>query len=322
MKAVISGTSRTGGAFLRVGSSLVKSVISRASGTRSGDNFFNPNNKTYSFEKKREALGRHRVAQQKISPTYLLGLISAGGIAGAALGEAAQLATGCSWTTVAAMSAIGSATSLAVARASNKPETPLSNAKSKLAETIHYRSLIDLRYTNYHDHQYNEDEIYVIKDLSERYKEPIVTFKLLWDLHFTSRFENDYTLVLKGIFTELRTLKLSDKEIMNISLKIRQMPKAHATEDVKAMPAFQRLMSKRSDIPPKNHDDIARLIDTINVMVETNDPNPRGLDAYNLYQNLCREKYEFFMVRIAEDERQLIEDIRILTAIEKEKGKN
>ena len=220
------------------------------------------------------------------------------------------------------MSAIGSATSLAVARASNKPETPLSIAKSKLTEITSYRSLIDLRYTNYFDHQYNENEIYVIKDLSEHYKEPIVTFKLLWDLHFTSRFENDYTLFLEGIFTELRTLKLSDKEIMNISLKISQMPKTHTLEDVKSMPEFQRLMSKRSDIPPKNHDDIARLIDTINVMVETNDPNPRGFDAFNLYQNLCREKYEFFMVRIAEDERQLIEDIRILTAFEKEKGKN
>ena len=321
MNTIISGTSRTGGAFLRVGSSLVNSGISRAFGSRSGDGFCNPDKKNYTFEEKRVALERHMVARQKISPANLLGLVSSGGIAGAALGEAAQLATGCSWTTVAAMSVIGSATSLAVARASNKPETPLDNAKSKLAETIQYRSLIDLRYTNYHDHQYNEDEIYTIKKLSERYKEPIVTFKLLWDLHFTSRFENDYTLVLKGIFTELRTLNLSDKEIMFISLKIRKMPKAHATEDVKAMPAFQHLM-KRSDIPPKNHDDIARLIDTINTLVETDDPKPKGLHAYNLYQVLCREKYEFFMVRIAEDERQLIEDIRILTEIEKEKGKN
>ena len=322
MNTIISGTSRTGGAFLRVGSSLVNSGISRAFGSRSGDGFCNPNKKNYTFEEKRVALERHTAARQKISPANLLGLVSAGGIAGAALGEAAQLATGCSWTTVAAMSAIGSATSLAVARASNIPKAPLDNAMSELAEITSYRSLIDLRYTNYHDHQYNEDEIYTIKKLSERYKEPIVAFKLLWDLHFTSRFENDYTLVLKGIFTELRTLKLSDKEIMFISLKIRKMPKAHATEDVKSMPAFQYLMSKRSDIPPKNHDDIARLIDTINTLVETDDPKPRGLNAYNLYQVLCREKYEFFMVRIAEDKRQLIEDIRILTEVEKEKGKN
>ena len=318
MNTIISGTSRTGGAFLRMGSMLLKSGISRASGSSSGDGFSTPNKKIYTLEEKRGALGRHTVARQKISPANLLGLGLAGGIAGAVLGEAAP---GCSWTTVAAMSAIGSATSLAIARASNKPEAPLDNAMSELAKIISYRSLINLRYTNYHDHQYNEDEIYTIKKLSERYKEPIIAFKLLWDLHFTSRFENDYTLVLKGIFTELRTLNLSDKEIMFISLKIRKMPKAHATEDVKAMPAFQHLMSKRSDIPPKNHDDIARLIDTINTLVETDDPKPRGLNAYNLYQVLCREKYEFFMVRIAEDERQLIEDIRILTEIEKEKEK-
>ena len=183
MNTITSGTLRTGGAFLRAGSSLVKSGISRASGSRSGDSFFNPDKKIYSFEEKRGALGRHTVARQKISPTKLLGLSSAGGIAGATLGEAAQLATGCSWTTVAAMSAIGSATFLTVARASNKPVAPLDNARSELAETKSYRSLLELRYTNDPDQQFDEDEIYTMQRLSERYKEPIVTFKLLLHYH-------------------------------------------------------------------------------------------------------------------------------------------
>ena len=319
MNTIISGTSRTGSAVLRVGSSLVKSGISRASGSRSGDNFFKP--KVYTLEEKRRALGRHTVARQKISPANLLGLGLAGGIAGKALGEAAWVATGCSWTTVAAMSAIGSATFLAVARAINKPMAPLDNAMSELAELVSYRSVLDFRYTNNPDHQFDEDEIYTMRDLSEYYKEPIVSFKLLWDLHFTSRFENDYKHFLKGIYKELHVQKLSNEEIMDIGFKIRKMAKTHTSEDVKALPEFQRL-SKRSDIPPQNHDDIARLIDIFTIMVDSNDPKPRGLDTYNLYQNLCREKYEFFKVRIAEDERQLKEDIRILNAIEKEKEKN
>ena len=140
MNTIISGTSRTGGAFLRMGSLLVKSGIPRASGSRSGNNFSdpvgyrsgdgfsNPNKKIYTLKEERGALGRHTVARQKISPANLLGLGLAGGIAGAVLGEAAP---GCSWTTVAAMSAIGSATSLAIARASNKPEAPLDSACQK-----------------------------------------------------------------------------------------------------------------------------------------------------------------------------------------------
>ena len=321
MNTIISGTSRTGGAFLRVGSSLVNSGISRAFGSRSGDGFCNPNKKNYTFEEKRVALERHTVARQKISPANLLGLVSTGGIAGAALGEAAQLATGCSWTTVAAMSAIGSATFLAVARAINKPMAPLDIAKSELAETLSCKSVLDSRYTNDPDQRFNEDEIYTMKALSEHYREPIVSFRLLWDLHFTSRFENNQALFLVGISTELLIQKLSNEEIMNIVIKIIEMPKTHTLEDVKSLPEFQRL-SKRSDIPPQNHDDIARLIDTLTRMADSNDPNPRGLEAYNLYQNLCREKYEFFKIRIAEDERQLIEDTRILTEIEKEKEKN
>ena len=319
MNTIISGTSRTGGAFLRVGSSLVKSGISRASGSRSGDNFFKPK-KSYTLEEKRGALGRHTVARQKISPANLLGLGSAGGIAGAALGEAAQVATSCSWTTVAAMSAIGSTTFLAVAR--NTPEAPLDNAKLDLAELMSYRSLLDLRYTNDPDQQFDEDEIYTMQRLSERYKEPIVTFKLLWELHFTLRFENNYALFLTEIFRQLRIQKLDDDEFKIIALKIGRMANTHTLEDVKSMPEFQRL-SKRSDIPPQNHDDIARLIDTLSRMLASNDLNKlRGLDNHNIYQNLCREMYESFKVRIIEDERQLIEDIRILTAIEKEEDKN
>ena len=317
MNTITSGTLRTGSAFLRVGSSLVKPRISRASGSRSGNNSSNPK-KIYTLEEKRGALGRHTVGRQKISPVNLLALGSAGGIAGAALGEAAQVATGCSWTTVAAMSAIGSATFLAVARAINKPLAPLDIAKSELAETLSCKSVLDSRYTNDPDQQFNEDEIYTMKALSEHYREPIVSFRLLWDLHFTSRFENNQALFLVGISTELLIQKLSNEEIMNIVIKIIEMPKTHTLEDVKSLPEFQRL-SKRSDIPPHNHDDIARLIDTLTRMADSNDPNPRGLDAYNLYQNLCREKYEFFKIRIAEDERQLIEDIMILTEIEKEK---
>ena len=324
MNTITCGTLRTGGAFLRVGSSLVKPGISRASGSRSGNNSFNPK-KIYTFEEKRAALGRHTVARQKISPVNLLGLVSAGGIAGAALGEAAQeaaqVATGCSWTTVAAMSAIGTATFLAVARAINKQKAPLNNAKSELAETLSCKSVLDSRYTNDPDQQFNEDEIYTMKALSEHYREPIVSFRLLWDLHFTSRFQNNQELFLVGISTELLIQKLSNEEIMNIVVKIIEMPKTHTLEDVKSLPEFQRL-SKRSDIPPQNHDDIAQLIDTLTRMADSNDPKPRGLDTYNLYQNLCREKYEFFKIRIAEDERRLIEDIRILTEIEKEKEKN
>ena len=335
MNTIFSGTSRTGGAFLRMGSLLVKSGISRASGSRSGDNFSdpvgyrsgdgfsNPNKKIYTLKEERGALGRHTVARQKISPANLLGLGSAGGITGAVLGEAARVATGCSWTTVAAMIAIGSATFLAVARASNKPAAPLDNAMSELAETVSYKSLLDLRYRDDDcNHHYDEDEIYTMKNLSERYNEPIVLFKLLWDLHFTSRFENNYSLFLRGIAIELRTLKLSKEEIVNIALKIRKMPRQHHSEDVKLLPEFQRLVSIRTDIPPQNHDDIARLIDVYTLMVQSYDPKPKGSDAYNLYQNLCRDMYEFFKVRITEDERQLIEDIRILTAIEKEKEKN
>ena len=321
MNTIISGTSRTGGALLRAGSSLIKLGISRTSGSRSGDNYFNPK-KIYTLEEKRGALRRHTAARQEISPANRLGLSSAGGIAGAAFGGAAQAATGCSWTTVAAMSATGSATFLAVARASNKPVAPLDNARSELVETISYRSLLDLRYTNDPDQQFDEDEIYTMQRLSERYKEPIVTFKLLWELHFTLRFENNYALFLTEIFRQLRIQKLGDDEFKIIALKIGRMAKTHTLEDVKSMPEFQRL-SKRSDIPPQNHDDIARLIDTLSRTLASNDPNkPRGLDTYNLYQNLCREMYEFFKVRIAEDERQLIEDIRILTEIEKEKEKN
>ena len=321
MNTIISGTSRTGGAFVRVGSTLVKSGISRTSGSRSGDNYFYPK-KIYTLEEKRGALRRHTTARQEISQVNLLGLGSAGGIAGAALGEAARVATGCSWTTVAAMSVIGSATSLVVARASYKPVAPLDNARSELVETLSYRSLLDLRYTNDPDQQFDEDEIYTMQRLSERYKEPIVTFKLLWELHFTLRFENNYALFLTEIFRQLRIQKLGDDEFKIIALKIGRMVKTHTLEDVKSIPEFQRL-SKRSDIPPQNHDDIARLIDTLSRTLASNDLNkPRGLDTYNLYQNLCREMYEFFKVRIAEDERQLIEDIRILTAIEKEKGKN
>lgn len=41
----------------------------------------------------------------------------------------------------------------------------------------------------------------------------------------------------------------------------------------------------------------------------------RGAVPQELYQSLCREKYEYFKMRIAEDESRLLNDIAILRTI-------
>ncbi|WP_257266815.1 hypothetical protein, partial [Endozoicomonas sp. ONNA2] len=43
--------------------------------------------------------------------------------------------------------------------------------------------------------------------------------------------------------------------------------------------------------------------------------DPHGATPQELYQSVCREKYEYFKTRIAEDESRLINDIAIVRSI-------
>ncbi|WP_257284565.1 hypothetical protein [Endozoicomonas sp. SESOKO1] len=299
-------------------SESIKAETSQASLTSGASSQLSSSQASFSPGEKLGALGRHSVSPQQVSTGELIGIGALGGLVGATLGYVVKSANRCPWTTVAATSAVG-ATVFALGTAMDaRSVTPLEHAEAELMQTQDDKECLLKRDIDNPVREYDKKEIYTIKRLSERYGESWLTFRLLWEVLYTERFQSDYEDFLDEFFSQLMNLHVGRREINDI---VTAMKATDSLEVARELPAFQKL-TERSYILSTTHDEIARLMFTYSRLLLANDNvnDHRGAKAYELYQTLCLEKYESLKIRIALDESRLIEDIRILRAMAEEKS--
>ena len=140
------------------------------------------------------------------------------------------------------------------------------------------------------------------------------TFQLLWDVLSTERFQTNYQDFLEEIVKTLEGYGLIDYEINTL---VRRMKGTYSLAEAKALPRFQLLLKRPYlPIPANLHEEIAQLLFNYAKLLLANvKADPRGAVPQELYQSVRREKYEYFKMRIAEDESRLLNDIAILRAI-------
>ncbi|WP_257265433.1 hypothetical protein [Endozoicomonas sp. ONNA2] len=288
--------------------------ISRAPSGTSRE--FYPPKKSYTPEDKRGVLGRHTVTPQKLSVGQLASVGALGGFFGASLGVVAKSVTDCSWTTIAATSAIGATVFVSHAVASNRPITPLEHAEAELMQTQDDKACLLNRDIDNPHRNYDASELYTIQRLSERYGVSWQLFKILWEVAESSGWKpdlKDSENAMAMINSRLKELNVPQLEIDNI---VPQMKCYGFVEDARQLSTFQKLIN-RIDIPERNHDEIGLLMFAYSRLL-SDEHNPDGEQLQDLYQTVCQEMYEFFMVRIAMDESRVLNDIRILQAMSEE----
>ena len=304
MNPTNGGASAAGDAFLRTSTSKI-SDSQRLGSQR------------YKLEvaqiERRGVMLRHAVTSHPVSRLELVGMGAMGGLVGATFGALAHTTNCYSWGAVAAISAIGATTFTLLA--STQSKTPLQHAQSKLDQTRKEKECLLKRIADNPDHNYGADEIYTFKRLSERYRESWETFKLLWDVLHTKKYQGDYVEFLNTFSMRIRrefTREESDKIVERIKY-------CDSLAEAEKVPEFYEVL-KRIDIRQPICSDLAQLMFTYSKLILSNSGTDvyRGATAYDAYQALCQEKYEYFKNRLIADERRLLKDIGILRAIAEE----
>ena len=262
---------------------------------------------------RRGVMFRHAVTSHPVSRLELVGIGAMGGLVGATFGALAHTANFYSWGAVAAISALGATTFTLLA--STQSKTPLQHAQSKLDQTRKEKECLLKRIVDNPDHNYGADEIYTFKRLSERYRESWETFKLLWDVLYTKKYQGDYVEFLNTFSMRIRkefTREESDKIVERIMY-------CDSLAEAEKVPEFYEVL-KRIDIMQPICSDLAQLMFTYSKLILSNSGTDvyRGATAYDAYQALCQEKYEYFKNRLIADEHRLLEDIATLQEIAEE----
>ncbi len=263
-------------------------------------------------------LGRHTVNRTDVSALDLIGIGIMGGVAGAAVGGIAKAVAGCSWKTVAWIGGAGVTAFVLGTHASVRPMTPLEHAKQELVEVGKDKGrLLERELDNPH-YQFTGKEIYTIKLLSEKYKESCETISLLWSGIYSPTFRGDFLAFLQEILVALCKHRLGKDDIIMI---IEKMEDTNSQDEAMALPEFQRLPIS-TDTYTNAREELARVMFTYSRILLAANDDPRGVTAYDLYQNLCREKYADFKARIEADESRLENDIRILQAMAEQQSRS
>ena len=302
------GTSAAGDAFLRAGTS-------QASDLPSPSSQLSKQKKGVTQKEKKGALARH-VTSHPVSRFELVGMGVIGGLVGATFGALAHTTRGYSWRTVATISAIGATTFALLG--STQSTTPLQHALSELDQIQKDKECLLSRIVDNPDHKYGDGEIYAFKRLSERYGESWQTFKLLWDLLYTKQYQDNYEGFLENFHAMLSEHLLAPPgAIHDVLMKIAL---TDSLVEVEILPELQKLLRGIPYISIKNRDELPRMMFTYSrLLLSSSGPDYfRGKTPYEAYQTLCREKYDDFRNRITKHEHRLLEDIRILRAIEEE----
>ena len=265
---------------------------------------------------RRGVMLRHAVTSHPVSRLELVGMGAMGamgGLVGATFGALAHTTNCYSWGAVAAISAIGATTFTLLA--STQSKTPLQHAQSKLDQTQKDKECLLKRIVDNPDLNYGAGELYTFKHLSERYDESWETFKLLWDVLYTKKYQGNYENFLCTFSSKIRrgfTREESDKIVELIKY-------CDSLAEAKKVPEFHEVL-KRIDLRQPLCKDLPRLMFTYSKLLLSNSGTDvyRGATANDAYQALCQEKYEYFKNRLVADERRLLEDIGILRAIAEE----
>lgn len=263
-------------------------------------------------------LGRHTVKRTDVSALDPIGIGVMGGVAGAAVGGVVKAVTGCSWKTVAWIGGAGVTAFVLGTQASVRPITPLEHAQQALAKLRKDKGrLLEKALDNPH-YQFTGREIYTIKLLSERYKESWETISLLSAGIYSSKLRGDFEAFLQEIFSALCQHGLSKDHVIRI---IEKMEDTNSLAEAMALTEFQALRVS-TDTYTNAREELARVMFTYSRILLAAGENPRGVTAYDLYQNLCREKYGDFKARIEADENRLENDIRILQAMAEQQSRS
>ena len=133
-------------------------------------------------------------------------------------------------------------------------------------------------------------------------------------MQYTERFRTNYQDFLEEIVKTLEGYGLINYEMNTL---VRRMKGTYSLAEAKALPRFQLLLKRPYlPIPANLHEEIAQLLFNYAKLILANvKADSCGAVPQELYQSVCHEKYQYFKMRIAEDESRLLNDITILRAI-------
>ncbi len=281
----------------------------RASGVPSIDNQLIGPKVSYTPREKRGALNRHTV-QRSVSTRDLIGMGAIGALVGGTLAGVTSEAD-FPWMRVAATSVIGATVFVLGTAASARPTTPLANAEAKLTRAEQDRECLLGRDIDNPAREFGPNEIYSIKRLSERYCQSWRTFKLLWDVLYSSESRGNYDIFLDEIIKKFPDGLVNRQAINEIH---EQMAGVNSLEEAMLLEKFKDL-TRHHSLALSTCTELGLLMFTYAKIMLDAKNLPGGATPYSLYQSLCWDKYESFKTRLAQDESLLINDIRILRAV-------
>ena len=265
--------------------------------------------KDYTKEEKQAALGRHTVDTLNISKNYLTGMAALGGIAGVTL--AGRLGDYSLDPVIAGVT--GATMGLVGAIANARPMRPSEHASYQLEQTKAAKAYLLEHPLDRPDYQCVGDDYFVIRLMASRYQESCQSLWLLWAAVY-SPSPKTLEALMNDLHNELTNKHGIDREY--IPDVVSNMGNIKSLEDAKELPEFKRLMSRFS-VPVKDQEDISKLMFVLDRLTEKFLGKSQGRSPSELYQDLCKNKYSEYKIRLEKDRIRLEKDIRILQAMER-----
>lgn len=270
---------------------------------------------SYTPGEKRRALSRHTVTSRDTSTRNLVVMGAIGTLAGGALAGVAGSGADFSWMRVAATGALSAALSVLGTVVSARQKTPLENARAELRQTEEDRLCLISKDVDNPAHEFDANEIYTIKRLSERYPISLPTLKPLWDVLYSPDHQGDFDhFFLCEIFSRFSDRDVSCREIVDVH---EQMADTKSLAEAMLLKTFKDLIRDHF-IGPTTRNELAELMFTYTRLTPDANNGPGGATPHSLYQSLCREAYLRFRLSIDHAQARALNDVDVLLAMANE----
>lgn len=263
---------------------------------------------------KRRALSRHTVTSRDKSARNLMVMGTIGTLMGGTLGCVAGSGADFSWMRVAATSALGATVFVLGTVACAREKTPLENAWAELRQTEEDRLCLIKKDIGNPAHEYDANEIYTIKRLSERYPISLPTLKPLWDVLYSPDNQGSYDIFLSEIFSRFSDRDVNNQEIGEV---LEQMADTKSLAEAMLLKTFKDLIRDHF-IGPTTRNELAELMFAYTRLALGAENHLEDATPHSLYQSLCRKAYLHFRLSIDHAQCRALDDVDILRAMANE----
>ena len=272
-----------------------------------------PDGRVYSPEEKHAAFGRHNVSTLKVSSDEIVGMGVVGGLAGAAVGGIAKAVGDYSWRAVAVAGATGAAIGMLGAFFSAESMTPLEHAQYKLDQAKSDQTTLLNSPMSDPDYQCCNEDMLTIRKIAVRYEDSWVSLWLLWEsIYPPSRQSNKQKLMHHLYKTLYHGYCIGRDDLERVSDLMRGV---NTLDEAINLPEFRNLV-KKLRIPIKDQNEIAAIMYLLN-RTAAKEKDPSAPSTEDLYQELCKNKYNHYKAYLEQDIHRLEDDIRILKSVER-----